>query len=75
MNGEAILEVADSGKGIAPKLQQDFGENWAGSLGVGLRGMNARVSQLGGKLEVKSTGKGTVVTAHVPVGEPLSRLA
>ena len=75
MNGEAILEVVDSGKGISPQLLQDFGENWAGSLGVGLRGMNARVSQLGGKLEVQSTGKGTVVTAHVPVGEPLSRLA
>ncbi len=75
LNGEAILEVMDSGKGIAPKLQQEFGENWAGSLGVGLRGMNARVSQLGGKLEVQSTGKGTVVRAHVPAGEPLSRLA
>jgi len=75
MNGEAILEVVDSGKGISPQLLQDFGENWAGSLGVGLRGMNARVGQLGGKLEVQSTGSGTVVTAHVPVGEPLSRLA
>ena len=75
MNGEAILEVVDSGKGISPQLLQEFGENWAGSLGVGLRGMNARVSQLGGKLEVQSTGQGTVVKAHVPVGEPLSRLA
>jgi len=75
MNGEAILEVVDGGKGISPQLLQEFGENWAGSLGVGLRGMNARVSQLGGKLEVQSTGQGTVVKAHVPVGEPLSRLA
>jgi PAS domain S-box-containing protein len=75
LNGEAILEVMDSGKGIAPKQLRDFGENWAGSLGVGLRGMNARVSQLGGKLEVQSTGNGTVVRAHVPVGEPLSKLA
>lgn len=74
LDGEAVLEISDSGKGISPKLLQEFGEDWAGSLGVGLRGMNARVSQLGGKLEVESTGKGTVVKARVPVGEPLASL-
>jgi PAS domain S-box-containing protein len=73
-NDEAVLEIADHGKGISPKLLQEFGENWVGSLGVGLRGMNARVTQLGGKLEVDSTGKGTVVKARVPVGEPLASL-
>jgi signal transduction histidine kinase len=74
VNGEAILEISDSGKGISPKLLKEFGEDWAGSLGVGLRGMNARVSQLGGKLEVQSTGKGTVVKARVPVSETLDSL-
>lgn len=74
VDGEAVLEIADCGKGISPKLLQEFGEDWAGSLGVGLRGMNARVSQLGGKLEVQSTGKGTVVKARVPVTETLDSL-
>jgi PAS domain S-box-containing protein len=74
VNGEAVLEISDSGKGISPKLLQEFGDDWAGSLGVGLRGMNARVSQLGGKLEVQSTGKGTVVKACVPVSETLNSL-
>jgi PAS domain S-box-containing protein len=74
VNGEAILEISDSGKGISPKQLQEFGEEWAGSLGVGLRGMNARVSQLGGKLEVQSTGKGTVVRASVPVSDTLESL-
>jgi PAS domain S-box-containing protein len=74
VNGEAVLEIADRGKGISPQLLQEFGEAWEGSLGVGLRGMNARVTQLGGKLEVRSNGHGTVVTARVPVGEPLSSL-
>ncbi len=74
VDGEAILEISDSGKGISPKLLQQFGDDWAGSLGVGLRGMNARVSQLGGKLEVQSTGKGTVVKARVPSGELLGSL-
>jgi PAS domain S-box-containing protein len=75
VNGEAVLEIVDRGKGISPKLLQDFGENWIGSLGVGLRGMNARVSQLGGQLEVQSTDSGTVVKARVPAEEPLARLA
>jgi PAS domain S-box-containing protein len=74
VDGEAVLEIADRGKGISSKLLQEFGEEWTGSLGVGLRGMNARVSQLGGKLEVESTGKGTVVKARVPVSEPLASL-
>lgn len=72
--GEAVLEIADRGKGISPQLLREFGDSWAGSLGVGLRGMNARVTQLGGKLEVRSNGNGTVVTARVPVDEPLSSL-
>lgn len=74
VHGEAILEISDSGKGISPKLLQEFGDDWAGSLGVGLRGMNARVSQLGGKLEVQSTGAGTVVKARVPSGETFDSL-
>jgi PAS domain S-box-containing protein len=74
MDGEAILEIVDKGKGISPTQLKQFGQDWAGSLGVGLRGMNARVSQLGGKLEVQSTGSGTVVKAHLPVGEPLASL-
>jgi PAS domain S-box-containing protein len=73
-DGEAILEIEDHGKGISPTLLKEFGQDWAGSLGVGLRGMNARVSQLGGKLEVQSTGSGTVVKARIPVGEPLASL-
>jgi len=75
LDGEAVLEISDSGKGISPKLLQDFGEDLAGSVGVGLRGMNARVTQLGGKLEVRSTGNGTVVEARVPVGDALDRLS
>jgi len=73
LHGEAVLEIVDSGKGISQQLLQEFGEDWTGSLGVGLRGMNARVGQLGGKLEVRSNGHGTSVTARIPV-EQESRL-
>lgn len=65
-DGWASMEVRDSGKGIPTNLLEQSGEDWMGSLGVGLRGMNERMRQLGGKLEVASTDKGTTVTASVP---------
>src|SRR5262249_32474217 len=71
-NGLAVLQVTDHGKGILPKLWKEAGKDWLGSRGVGLRGMNERIRQLGGKLEVSSTESGPVVTATVPVVEPAS---
>ena len=68
----AVLEVADKGRGISPQLLAKSNGDWLGSLGVGLRGMNERIRQLGGKLEVHSTESGTVVTAGVPVAETAS---
>ena len=38
-----------------------------GTPGVGIRGMRERLRQLGGTLEVKSNGSGTVVVARLPV--------
>jgi signal transduction histidine kinase len=40
-----------------------------GTLGVGLRGMNERVRQLGGSLELSSALGGTTVTATLPIQE------
>ena len=73
-DGSAILEVRDRGKGIPPTLLEQSGEDWMGSLGVGLRGMDERLRQLGGKLEVASTDRGTVVRAAVPTGERATAL-
>jgi PAS domain S-box-containing protein len=61
----AILEVQDAGKGIPQELLGDSGE--MPSAGVGLRGMNERLRQLGGRLEVSSSHSGTTLTAVVPV--------
>ena len=75
VNGKVVMEIRDYGKGI-PSCRSDQGrEGWNGFFGVGLRGMNERIRQLGGTLEVCSTEGGTVVKASVPVGEPLSLTA
>jgi PAS domain S-box-containing protein len=73
-NGWAAMEITDEGKGIPAGLLEQSGEDWMGSLGVGLRGMNERMRQLGGRLEVSSTEKGTVVTAGVPAEKAQPRL-
>jgi len=65
-NGTVTLEVKDGGKGTPSLLLEQSGPDWLGALGVGLRGMNERMRQLGGRLEVASTEEGTTVRATVP---------
>lgn len=61
-----VLQVSDSGKGISLEKQQDL---TLGRGGVGVEGMRERVKQLGGTLEIQSTGTGTVVTATLPLAQ------
>lgn len=65
MEGQAVLEVEDQGKG-APPAALELGSDSIGTLGVGLRGMNERLRQLGGKLELFSSERGTTVRATAP---------
>jgi signal transduction histidine kinase len=61
------VEVHDYGKGISSEKRAEME---SGKTGVGIRGMRERFHQLGGAVEISSTsdGKGTVVTARLPVG-------
>jgi signal transduction histidine kinase len=63
-NGNIHLEVRDEGKGISSEKQQAL--NTYG-IGVGIGGMRERLRQLGGTLEVRSSGKGTTVIATIPL--------
>jgi signal transduction histidine kinase len=52
------LEIADQGHGIpVDKLAKP---------GVGLQGMRERMRELGGKLEMESSPRGTTIRATVP---------
>ena len=65
-NGSAILEVEDKGKGFDQAVLELGGEDWMGALGVGVRGMNERMRQLKGKLEIVPKEGGTLVRATMP---------
>ena len=64
-DGCVHCEISGDGKGI-PREKQ-LGLNSSGSVGLGLRGMRERVSQLGGALDVRSNLNGTTVAATLPV--------
>jgi PAS domain S-box-containing protein len=67
--GMGILEIEDKGKGISSQVLEQSGQDWMGALGVGVRGMNERMRQLGGRLELVSNESGTTVSAIVPAGK------
>lgn len=58
------LEIQDFGKGI-PGTNAATGEKVR--HGVGIQGMRERVRQLNGEFDVRSNGKGTIVTASLPL--------
>ncbi len=61
---EICVEIADRGKGM--RIEND--------PGVGLRGMQERVAQLRGALEVKSSPEGTTVSVRLPFTEAAKRI-
>ena len=59
------LAVKDAGRGIPKHLLEQFRET--GIAGIGLAGMRERVADLGGKLDIQSNGKGTLLMATIPM--------
>jgi signal transduction histidine kinase len=68
-DGWVRLEVKDNGKGISPELRNQMESG--GTVGVGVRGMRERTSQLGGSLEVLSDGegRGTRLIVRLPASD------
>jgi signal transduction histidine kinase len=65
-DGLLRVEVRDKGRGMPAEILETRDSGF-GTPGVGLRGMNERIRQLGGDLELFSSEVGTVVCATVPV--------
>jgi signal transduction histidine kinase len=63
-----LVEVEDNGHGISLEKQLEISS--PGRSGVGFRGMRERFKQLGGTLEIESEGRGTTVTAVLPLRQP-----
>ena len=60
---DVVVWVQDRGKGMPAK--GDLGFSWD-KVGVGLRGMQERLKQVGGNLRIQSDETGTTVTAIIP---------
>lgn len=67
---QVVLRVQDRGRGILPPAPAENGA--APPVGVGIPGMRQRLHQLGGRLELRSTRRGTTVIATVPA-RPVAR--
>ncbi len=74
-NGATILEIEDQGKGLPPAMLNGDGTGLPIAPGVGLRGMDERMRQLGGRVELCAGEKGAIVRAVVPVHQDRSRSA
>ena len=65
VDGKVRIAVKDSGIGMP---QPSAATGWKPPLGIGIAGMQERVKQLGGTLEIQSEpGRGTVISVELPV--------
>jgi signal transduction histidine kinase len=58
------FEISDRGKGISPDKQREM---TTAQAGVGVRGMEERIRQFGGTLQISSSDQGTKVRVMLPV--------
>src|SRR3984885_2092823 len=71
-SGRVILEVRDNGRGMQQDVLNRFRESGAGT-GVGLMSMHERARELGGKIQLESSGAGTSVRITIPVPPDCAR--
>jgi signal transduction histidine kinase len=69
--GAIELEIKDHGRGLPEEIRSKIASGV--SAGVGFRGMQERVTQVGGALMVQSNGNGTSVVVELPIAEEPSR--
>lgn len=62
------LQVKDHGQGLPSELLDRFRSDGTG-VGVGLRSMRERISELGGKFEIQSDKNGTLIRVTAPISD------
>jgi signal transduction histidine kinase len=62
--GHAHLEISDAGQGISDERLREIKSR--ARAGVGIRGINERIAQFGGHLQIESSGMGTSIIADIP---------
>jgi signal transduction histidine kinase len=72
--GRIVLEVRDDGIGFDSGRALDSGVQKDGDAHIGLLSMRERTALFGGTLDVRSApGRGTTITARLPLGGPAPR--
>lgn len=66
------LQVKDYGAGISAELLERFRANGTG-VGLGLRSMRERISELGGRFEIQSDKNGTLLKVTAPLSDPAKK--
>lgn len=64
---DVLLQVRDYGQGMPAELLERF--RVCTSVGVGLRSMRERISELGGRLEIQSDKNGTLIEVTAPLSD------
>ena len=66
VNHQVVLTVRDFGRGL-PAAMLEASQTNGQHLGVGLSGMCERIHDLGGRFEIHSSGKGTLIAVSIPL--------
>ena len=70
---EVSLEIRDYGQGIPQEVLESFKTSGNGA-GVGLAGIRERLREVDGKLDLSSSGDGTVLRVNLPVTKTKRRV-
>ena len=67
IEGEKVsLEIRDYGRGISQEMLESF-KTTGNGVGVGLAGIRERLREVDGKLDLSSSGAGTILRVSLPV--------
>jgi signal transduction histidine kinase len=72
-DAQVVLTVKDFGMGVPREVLDRFWKT--GNAGVGLAGIQERLKELGGYLEIESNIDGTLLKATIPISKPEAQSA